>query len=451
MEHPDNDAQDIIDAVWGNEDQRMAMLARLRINGGVYGHCFVKLVMPKNKKPASVDNPPRLVVQNPELYHVDADPDDCELAQRYSCIWPSTDDHGNTCQRMQTTTRVDPDGWDNSIATGVDEDTHWEIQDWQRANDGQEWQPIGPVMMWPYPYAPIVDWQNFPEPNDHWGARDVDDSVVNLNRNLHLVESNTNAVLYSHGHPWLFSNGADTTGITPTPGVITDLGSPDAKITAISASGEPAAMMNFAAEIRANMDEATSMPGVATGRMTDLPRGQISGITLHLLYGPRIMRTEHERRLYGQGIRDICRLILLVCGQDASAKEDVQLTWQDALPTDDLAMAQMALALQQLGLSKHTIYSLIGQNYDVEQQYIEQEADDAAKTAAKGIGNPPVPAGFPSLAQPGAAPANPASEPGQAPPQAAMPAAVVNSPAAVKQRAAMKAASAMVKSGKLNG
>lgn len=457
MEHPTSDAQDILDAVWGNDDQRMALLARCRINGGVYGHVVVKLVTPKNGKPPSIDNPPRLVVQNPEQYDFDTEPDDVDEVTCYRCVWSSTDEEGNPCQMMQTTQRVDPDdptgGMDNNAPNQLDPDVHWEIQNWQKQDNGAEFFKVGPVMMWPYKFAPIVDWQNYPRPNEHWGAPDVDESVVNLNRNLHLVESNINATLYSHGHPWLFNEGTgDTSGITPTPGAITDV--PGGNIKSISASGDPNGMMNFAGVIRANMDEATAMPGVATGRMTELPRGQVSGITMHLLYGPRIMRTEQERRLYGQGVRDLCRLILTVCGQDTAAEEDVQLTWQDALPTDDLAMAQMAMTLQQLGVSKHSIFALIGLDYETELEYQKQEAQDAAQQQAAGLANPQG-AQMPNLAQgtdpsgqgsppaaPGAggAPAQGVGNGGTTPP--------VNHPAAIAARQAMQQAA---KKMKLNG
>jgi hypothetical protein len=311
-------------------------------------------------------------------------------------------------------------------------------------------------MLWPYPMAPIVDWQNFPCPNEHWGTPDIKPSVVNLNRNLHVVESNQNAAFYSHGHPWIFNEGTgDTNGITPTPGTITDV--PGGNIKSISASGDAAGMANYAAQIRQNMDEETATPGVATGRMTELPRGQISGITMHMLYGSRILRTEFERRLYGQGIRDLCKLILVVCGQETAAEEDVQLTWQDALPTDDLAMAQMGMTLQQLGFSMHTICSLLGQNYDDELEYKKQEAQDQAQMQAAGLANP-TGAPLPNLAQ-GTDPSGQGSPPA-APTAAGAPVGAggttppVNHPAAIAQRQAMKAASAAVKArtpAKLNG
>jgi hypothetical protein len=443
IQHPNADAQKILDKVWGNEDQRMSTLAKLRINGGVFGHCLLKIVTPK-RGAMSVDNPPRLVVQNPLLYNIQTDPNDCDMVDCYECIWASTDEDGAACQMRQTTTRVDPDFEDNNVPD--DADTHWEIQNWQRSGDGEAWMAVGPVILWPYIEAPLTDWQNYPNPNDRWGLRDVDDSVVNLNKALHLVESNINTQVYSGSFPYIFSTG-DTTGATPSPGAITDLGSPDAKVWTVAATGDVANNRAFAADIRANMDEATATPGVALGRMTELPRGQVSGIFIRLLYGSRLARTEHERRLYGQGIRAICKRILILCGQQAAAEQDVQLTWQDPLPQDDLAMAQMALALQQLGLSDHTVYQLIGQNYDVEQQYKASEAQDKMAAMAKGQALPPT--GFPmppadqipavpadqSVAQPPAPPL----KPGQSPANGAPP-SLVNHPAAVQARQRMSAA-----------
>jgi hypothetical protein len=443
LQHPDNDAQKILDKVWGNEDQKMTFLAKLRVNGGVFGQCIVKIVTPTNKKDMSVDNPPRLVVQNPQLYEITTDPNDCDMVDCYACTWDSQDDDGNPCQKRQTTTRVDPDFTDNNVPD--DADTHWEIQNWQRTGTGEAWLEDGPVILWPYVYPPLVDWQNYPNPNDHWGSRDVDDGVVNLNRNLHLVESNINSVLYSNGHPWVFSSGTDTSAITPTPGSITDLGSPDAKVFAVTANGDIAQMMAFAEMLREDMDEATSTPGVALARMTTLPRGALSGITVRLLYGARIARTEHERRLYGQGIRDICKRLLILCGQQAASEQDVMLTWQDPLPQDDLAMAQMALALQQLGLSDHTVYQLIGQNYDIEQQFKASEAQDKMAAVAKGQAMPqglPMPPADQMMPAsiPGAVPQppQPPLRPGQ-PPSNGTPPVLVNHPAAVQARARMKA------------
>jgi hypothetical protein len=435
-------AQAILDATWGDDDKRMTTLSKSRINGGAYGHVFVKIVTPRNKKPMSAENPPRIVVQNPEQYTVETDPDDCELVTRYICTWSAYDAGGNPVLKRQTTTRIDPDDDDDSVAAGEDADTRWEIQNWIKADgtgdDGPgSWEMDGPVMLWPYPFAPIVDWQNYPNPNDHWGARDVDDSVVNLNRALHLVESNTASVMYSQGHPWPFIIGADAGGITPTPGTITELPA-GASVTQLNAAGDIPAMQGFAAQIRSDMDEASSTPGVATGRMSELPKGAMSGITVRLLYGPRIMRTEHERRLYGQGIRAVCRAALVLCGQETAAEDEVDLVWQDPLPQDDLAMAQMALTLQQLGVSDHSIYALIGLNYDTEQEYKATEAKDAMKAAMQGGALPVV--GMPPMTQPGQPPADPNADPTQQQQQQPPNAPPMMHPAAIQARQAAQQA-----------
>lgn len=393
MEHPTKACQAILEAAWGDDDRRMTMLSKCRINGGVYGHVFVKIVTPKNRKPMNADNPPRLVVQNPELYRVETDPDDCERVTRYICTWQGSGTDAN-CWYRQTTTLVDPDaGGDEAyIDGGADDegdDEHWEIQNWERtggASDRDEdWTPSGPLILWPYPFAPLHDWQNYPNPNDHWGASDVDGGLINLNKQLHLVESNTNAVQYSHGHPWLFGIGTDTSGITPTPGAITDLPA-GSSVAAVSASGDVANMMQFAGGLRENMDEMTATPSFLIGRGAEMPKGPVPGITMRLMAMPRLNRMEHERRLYGSGIRELCRRVLILCGQEtAAAEEDVVLTWQDPLPQDDLATGQLALAAQQAGMSQHFIIcDIYNQDYDTEMAYRQDEQKEAARAAMQG-------------------------------------------------------------------
>jgi hypothetical protein len=108
-------------------------------------------------------------------------------------------------------------------------------------------------------------------------------------------------------------------------------------------------------------------------------------------------------------------------------------------------MAQMALTLQQLGVSDHSIYALIGLNYDTEQEYKAAEAKDAMKAAMQGGALPVV--GQPPMTQPGQ-PADPNAQPGQAQPGAnGNPGPDPNHPAAVAQRNATAAVAKMIKGG----
>lgn len=443
-------AQAILDATWGDDDQRLVTLSKLGINGGVYGHVFVKVVPPR-RGVARADNPPRLALLNPETVTLETDPEDADLVVRFSVEYATTDAQGAPLRKRQTITRRDPDHDDeatNSDPSGGDDDTTWEVQNWEaRGQTGQSFRPVGPAIAWPYALPPIADWQNYPNPNAHWGQRDVTDGLVALNRQLQLVESNINKIGFMQGHPILYSVGAETGGIKPTPGVIIDLGATDSKLDKVDAGGDLAQLMAFAATIRSDMDEESGVPGVATGRVDAMPRGQVSGITMKFLNASILARNEHKRRLFGQGIRQVCETVLVVCGMDTDAVAALtfELGWQDPLPSDDLAGAQTAVALQGIGYSEHTLIDRTGGDPDVESQYKAEESQAALAAAAHGQAlMPPPPAAPPtaaSAAQPAAQPATPgqpSASPAQKPAQ--KPAFDPNNPAAQRARARVKAA-----------
>ena len=444
-------AQLLADAVFGDDDQRMTLFSKIGINGGVYGHVFVKVVPPRRGAP-SIENPPRLVLLNPETVALFTDPEDADLIVKYRIEYACQDARGQNIRRRQDISRVDPDDDDATLASGLGDDTTWRIQNSIASGaTGGRFVPDGPALVWPHGLPPIVDWQNYPNPNSVWGQRDVTDGLVELNQQLRLVESNINKIGFLQGHPYLYATGADTGGLKPTPGQIIDLGAEDAQLRAVDASGDLAQLMAFAEMLRSDMDEESGVPGVATGRMQDLPRGQVSGITMRLLYAPLLARSEHKRRLYGQGIRQLVQTALCVCGVAYATVQqlDIQLGWQDPLPTDDLAGAQTAVALQQLGYSEHTLIDRTGGDPDVEAQWKAEEAQQQMDAAAHGQALPPAPLmpGPPSPGQQpptdqaesslGSATAGPKAGPSAGPP--------VNHPAAVAARARMVAANAGAK------
>lgn len=445
-------AQQQLDATFGDDDERMTRFAKMGINGGVYGHVFVKVVEPRRGR-ASVVSPPRLVILNPETVSVFTDPEDADLVTRYRIEYATQDAQGAPCRKRQEITRVDPDDDDDTTANGHDADTTWSVQNFVASGmSAGRFQPVGPAVVWPYALPPVVDWQNYPNPQSHWGQRDITASLMALNRQLRLVESNINKIGFLQGHPYLYSVGADTGGLKPTPGAIIDLGAPDSKLAAVNAAGDLGQLMAFAEQLRSDMDEESGVPGVATGRMQDLPRGQMSGVTVRLLYAPLLARNEHKRRLYGQGIRQLAETILLVCGvaQETVDNLDIQLGWQDPLPTDDLAMAQTAVALQQIGYSEHTLIDRTGGDPDVEAQWKseEQQAQTASVLQGKALPTPLFPPATPGQpgqpGQPPATPTNGATDKQAAQDRPATAALDPNHPAAQMARAkasiAMKAA-----------
>jgi hypothetical protein len=187
---------------------------------------------------------------------------------------------------------------------------------------------------------------------------------------------------------------------------------------------------------------------MALGRQESLPKGNISGIAEELLYQPTIQKIQGQRRLYGKLIRCLCLWLLVIADQASLDDTEIRLHWDNLLPKDDQAAAQLVLAMSQVGVSKHAICDVLGLDYEEELEYRQDEAKEALRAAMQGQAMPPpmpavAPAGLPTVGVP-----QPAAPAGQPPAQSPAPnVPPVNHPAAVAARAGMKAMGAAMKGG----
>ena len=380
-----------LDDAWGDDDDKMTLLSKLALNGAVCGQAFLKIV-PAN--PRAGQKYPRLVVLDPQTVEVVTDPDDCDTVQQFCIEYDAWDAaSGAPVTKKQVIARNDPDGL-AALSGGLDSDDTWTITNYARSGVNGAWQQMGAAQTWPYPFAPIVACQNMPNPNEFWGKPDLTPDLIEMNRVLNFIESNVSRIIKKHAHPWPWASGVDTRSLKIEPGRVIGLPLPESKMgfLEISAAGL-ASSMQFASDLRSDMDEQSRVPAVALGRMSDLPRGAISGVALQLLFQPLIEKTVQKQRLYGRLVRDVSKAMLAIGGfpLDTLSDLDINLNWQNLLPVDDLAAAQTALALSQIGVSRATLLSQLG--YDPDAEDAKQAEDDAKQVTnfAQGKGLPPGP------------------------------------------------------------
>lgn len=344
-------AQAWLDGCWGDDDDRMTALAKHAINGKLAGHHFWKILPPDPQRGKQF---PRLVELNPQNCSMVCDPEDADTVLAYYITYDMVDPTQGAYQKRQAITyKPAPDSTQDT----------WEIQNYTRSGLTQDWTPDGAMIPWPHTWAPIVDGPNFPLPNQRWGRPDVTPDLIALNKAYIFVESNINAIGYSHGHPWLWASGVNVTHLKSRPGEITGIPNENGKMGAITASGDLPGLMQYTAEIRADMDERSKTPGVATGRMSELPRGQMSGVAIRMLYMPLIFLTTFERRVYGKATRE-ANMRMLALGGFGDGTElggcRTLLTWQDPIPVDNLAEAQAGAAWIANGVSEDSIMEHAG-------------------------------------------------------------------------------------------
>jgi hypothetical protein len=365
--------QDFLDGLWGDDDERMTLLSQMAINGGMCGQVFCKLIPAQGEMRF-----PRIVVMDPQIVRIVTAPDDCSLTLAYVIEYPSINDF----QKRQIIARIDPDGL-AGIAGEYDLDDTWTITNYIRRGHAGSWYQVGPREVWPWPFAPIFTCQNLPNPNEAWGTPDLTPDLIEQNKVLNFIQSNTSRIIKYHAHPKTFAVGLSASQINIGVDDLICLPSPDSKLENLEMHSDLASSLNFIANIRSDMDEQSRVPAVALGRLVDLPKGNLSGVALQLLFQPLLEKTVQKRRLYGCLIRCISRAALVVAGLlslDEYEDYPVELHWQALLPVDDLAAAQTAIVLQQAGVSRTSALQKLGYDPD----------EEASKQANEQVKMPPI-------------------------------------------------------------
>lgn len=386
------DAQEYLDHVWGvsqdqsSDDDKMALLQELATNGAVTGHAFLKIVWEED----SGQRYPELVVLDSSMVRVRTAPHNakvpiCYLVE-YAC--PDPQQPGTSGTFRQVTELVDRDG-QQQLTGRSDPDDTWTITDYFKPANSEHFLQQGDPRTWPYPWSPIEGCAHLARPNAYWGRPRLTPDVIHTNEVLCRVASNRHKIGLAHGHPVLYTVSLGNTQgeIRHKPGTILKVAS---DIKAVEASG---ALPELAAEEqdrRADMDEQTHIPSQAFGRITTqglrLPQ---SGVAIRLGYGSLVADVMRERRTYGALVVRVSQH-LLELRNPAWADQEVQLTWQDPLPSDDLQQAQYVQVGVLTGLmSKQTGAEKLGLDWETERDRMEEEDQASAQAFSKGQGMPP--------------------------------------------------------------
>lgn len=414
-------AQTIIDKNWGRKETRMPLLQKLGTNGALARNAFLRIMPSTSAITRSTTY--RLIAVDPAIVCVQTAPQDCDTVLLY-CLQYSTTEKINgqpkTVYYREEIQRIDPDG--NASRGQPDDDDTWQIQHWtQVSQKGAEpkltgWTPApGGVIAWNYPFSPLFACQNLPRPNDFWGTADITPDLIGLNNALNLVQSCINRIQKIYGGPILWATDTGDGYITVEPGKIIKLPLSTSKIDAVHIVTEVPAALSFAADLRSDIDEQSSVPGVATGRISTMPRGNLSGVAIELLHSPLMKKTDKKQQTYGELIIDVSKALLVLNGM--SPDIEITLAWQSALPHDDLAAVQTAISKKEISISTTTLQRELG--YDPEEELALSQAEQEQKIKAAQDAMAALPQGLPGAPllpnQPPPAPPAKPGVPGQAP------------------------------------
>lgn len=330
-----SEARDWLKAAW-KANRGMLTLQAAATNGAVSGHAALRLL------PASevARVPARVLVVDPGMLRVIWAPDDVGVVMAYALCWRTAGEKGQQVERRQVIEREGP---------------IWLITDQERAGTGK-WLTLD-VNGWPYPWPPIIDCQNLPEPNAWWGRPDLTADVLDTQAAVNRVLSNAARVQRIHGHPKVWASGVgDGEALDAAPDEAILLPDPDSKIGTIEPGSHVTDHVELYRVVKASLHEISRIPEITAGRLDNI--GQLSGLALQILYGPLVRKTETKRRLYGEMVRTTSQRLLELAGFGPDVAVDLQ--WPEIVPTDDEERATAAEALQRAGVSRATALERIG-------------------------------------------------------------------------------------------
>jgi hypothetical protein len=361
-----------LDKAW-KANRFATTLMNLGINGGVCGDVFLRLV-PRPEYP-------RVVVMDTADVDVIWEEDDIECERAFVYQRTTGASQGNEPVVKRTV----------FYNEGTPERQRWSITEYESRERGNTFTQVGPVVMWPYPWAPIVHCQNLPQPNVYYGYSDLEPCVVGLNNSVNFVETNTGRIIRFHAHPLPVVEGASAPRAAPgavhggrVPGQL-EVGPdkvlylPQGTIKNLEMQSDLASSQNQAERLLDRYFEATRVPRVATGKLDSI--GQLSGLALKLLYGPLLEKTGTKRVLYGEMLCEVSRRMLEMGGKAKGAA--VVIHFPDPLPANEKEAADTAAVKNDLGVSRHTLLQELGYDPETEEQKRQQERETDAELGSK--------------------------------------------------------------------
>ncbi|CAB4147610.1 Portal protein [uncultured Caudovirales phage] len=348
----DEKAQAYLDAIWKGS-RRSRTLKTCVLNGAVCGHTFVKIA-------PQAAGMPRIIVLDPATVTAYWKKDDLNDVYKYRIQWNDVDGTGRPIIRRQTIEQVS------------ESESEWLITDAESRPDSTVWTTTA-TTRWPYAFAPIIDCQNLPAPNEFWGLSDIEADVIGLQKSIDFMLSNLQRIIRYHAHPKTWGKGfnanelkiaADETIVLPNAG---------AELHNLEMTSDLRSSIELYVRMKEALHAIVQVPEVATGKLDTT--GPLSGVALEVLYQPLVDITDAKREEYGELFLELNRRLLVLANMEPSPGT---LIWPDVIPKDAKAERETAVLDKELGVSEDTILQGLGYDPDAERAKRVVDSSSAA-------------------------------------------------------------------------
>jgi hypothetical protein len=332
--------EEALAGIWERNNAEI-LLYNLGVSGALAGHVFVKLVAEDSERRV------RFVVQNPRYCTAFWRPDDMSAVVCYRIQWAQ----GKVKYRQDL------------VADGE----VWRVRD-LRKEETSDWRLVG-ESVWPWPFAPLVDWQNLPNPEGYYGEPDL--TGAGLNDAVNFVASNINRILSHHAHPKTMGFGLEANQIQETAvDGFWAIPNAEARIENLEMQSDLASSMAYLEFLQAAMfreHQAVDMTSLKD-RI-----GQLTNFGLRVLFKDSLDKSRVKRTLYGGGLCEVSARTLKLLGL---SEEMPTAQWPDPLPNNDTE--QVGVQVQEIGagtLSRQTAAEDRGRDWERESERMSEERE----------------------------------------------------------------------------
>ena len=213
----------------------------------------------------------------------------------------------------------------------------------------------------------IVHIKNMPEAGRWSGQSDIED-IISLQKELNEKVTDISDIINYHSAPVTIIKGAKTKNLEKGARKVWGGLPTDSDVFNLQLNSDLSASNNYIDKVKTAIAELSNTPEESLGGMSNVSNA--TGVALRIQYAPLLEKTRIKRRTYGEGIREINKLILLFLQikgtdeqqefldgilEDGDVEEirklfDIETKFPDPLPKDELLELEKISKRMDLGL-----------------------------------------------------------------------------------------------------
>jgi len=292
---------------------------------------------------------PRLDVINPAYVTMFTMPHDATMVWQYVIQYNFIDVSGKEAIRREVTEHdAERNNW---IITTYEysEATAWKFQ------------PIDEPVIWDWDFAPIVHWQNLPNPYGAEGEPDLTKDVRIVQDKFNEVASNNAKIIRIYTHPMRYGKGFggdNARKIEVGPNDLPLLGD-TGEIIQLPALGDLPGSLAYQQFLKRELFNITRTVDIES---VQDKIGALTNFGLKVLYQDMLAKIKTKRQLFGDALLELVHRLLAL--NNMPADEPGVIIWDDVLPVNKVEEVQALKTEIELGtVSVETAATELGRVY----------------------------------------------------------------------------------------